>query len=325
MRVLFLGSTKRGFLVLKSLASSGADIVGVISFSQHAHETARYEEEIRRLASSRGLPVYETKNLKERDYAEIISRLLKPDIAFVVGCRIMIPEKIYRIPPMGTLAVHDSLLPEYRGSAPTNWAIINGKTSTGVTLFYLSETMDAGDIIAQKKVPIGTNDTADAVYDRVCSATVDIILKALPLLSAGKAPRKTQNSLSATYVCARNPEDGLIDWSRPARDIYNLIRGLAYPYPGAYTHQNLRKLWIWKAALPKNPAEFAGRIPGRVVAVSSADGFIDVLAGDGVVRVLEVQPEGGERMPAAAAVKSIRAKFGLSLDELSARLRALED
>src|SRR5262249_15375446 len=147
--------------------------------------------------------------------------------------RILIPEKIYQLPPRGTLAIHDSLLPEYRGFAPLNWSILNGEDHLGLTLFYVSESMDGGDIVAQKRIQIGPDDSAPAIYDRVCQATTVLILETYPLLAAGTAPRSSQDYSKGTFTCARTPADGLIDWDLSTRAIYNRIRALTHPYPGA--------------------------------------------------------------------------------------------
>jgi methionyl-tRNA formyltransferase len=150
MRTLFIGGTKRGYLTLKRLIRDGANVVGIVSLLQNAHEVERYEKPIKTLAEEYKIPLYETKWLKDKYYEQIIAENIKPDIAFVVGCRVLLPKDIYKIPSLGTFAVHDSFLPDYRGFAPLNWSIINGEDNTGVTLYCLNELMDGGDIVAQK-------------------------------------------------------------------------------------------------------------------------------------------------------------------------------
>jgi len=324
MRTLFVGGTRRGYLTLRALLDAGAEIVGVISLRQDEHEVERYEGPIKALAEKANIPHYETKWMKDRDYAELISKELKPEIAFVVGCRILIPREIYQIPPRGTLAVHDSLLPEYRGFAPLNWSILNGEHQTGVTLFYLSDLMDGGDIVAQKRVPIGPDDTAPVVYERICQATVDLILEAYPLLVQGVAPRIKQEYTSGSFACSRTPADGMIDWSKPAVAIYNQVRALTYPYPGAFTYYKGRKLIIWNAKHLDNPPRYVGRIPGRVISISRSEGYVDVLAGNGIVRVFEVQFEGEDRTKAATVITSVRSTLGLQVVDLLERIQELE-
>lgn len=322
MRTLFIGGTKRGYLTLEALVRSGASVSGVISLRQDEHERDRFEEPIRELAAGHGIPLWETKWLKDRDYISIVRDEIRPDIAFVVGCRILIPEALYGLPRLGSLAVHDSMLPEYRGFAPLNWAILNGEDHTGVTLFYLSEKMDGGDIVAQRRVPIGPHDTAPEVYERVCRTTIDVILDSYSQLEAGTAPRRVQDYSEGTFTCSRGPADGEIDWSRPTASIYNQVRALASPYPGAYTFFEGRKLTVWSARPKEGAPRFAGRIPGRVTGRS--DEGVEVLTGDGVLIVSEVQLEGAEPSSAASVLRSVRITLGLRTSDLLERIRQLE-
>jgi methionyl-tRNA formyltransferase len=324
MRTLFIGGTKRGYLTLRALVGTEADVVGIISLQQDEHEVERYEEPIGALAEKSNIPHYETKWMKDRDYGELVSKELKPDIAFVVGCRILLPREIYQIPPLGTLAVHDSLLPEYRGFAPLNWSILNGEDHTGVALFYLSDLMDGGDIVTQKRVPIYPDDTAPVVYERVCQATVDLILDAYPLLAQGAAPRIRQDYATGSFTCSRTPADGAIDWSESTIVIYNGIRALTHPYPGAFTYYEGKILMVWKASPLNNPSYYVGRIPGRVIGISESEGYVDVLTGDGVLRVFEVQFEGEDRTAAANVIRSVRSALGLQTVDLLRRIQALE-
>ncbi len=314
----------RGYRSLKALIDAGFEIAGVISLQQDEHEANRYEGPIQQLAAERGIPHHLTKWMKDRDYAQWIRDELRPDIGFIIGCRILIPASIYTIPPMGTLAVHDSFLPEYRGFAPLNWAILNGEDSGGVTLFYLDEKMDGGDIVMQKRVPITPTEDAPAVYEKICDATLDVLLEAAAALTGGTAPRIPQNYSAGSFTCSRTPLDGEIDWSRTTREIYNKVRALAWPYPGAFTFYNNRKLFVWKA-VPVTPAPcYAGRIPGRVIGFSKESGTVDVLTGDGVLRIGEVQLAAGEKSPAAEVIKSIRTTLGLHAADLLAQIEALE-
>ena len=323
MKVLFIGGTLRGYLTLKALIDSGLEMAGVISLRQDDHEVERWEEPIRLLAESCAIPHRLTKWMKDYDYAAWI-RELGADIAFVVGCRILIPREIYEAPTLGTLAVHDSLLPEYRGFAPLNWSIVNGASETGVTLFYLDEGMDTGDIVAQKAVPIGSSDSAPEVYERVCSATVDVILENCPALAAGTAPRIRQDPRAGSLTCSRTPRDGEIDWNRPTREIFNLVRALAYPYPGAFTYHEYRRLIVRRAAPVEDAPTYVGRIPGRIVAVSKDTGAVDILTADGILRVFETQYPGEAPAPAASVLRSVRAALGISVADLLARLETAE-
>jgi methionyl-tRNA formyltransferase len=323
MRVAFIGSTKRGYLTLKALLEDGANVAGVVSLAQHAHETERYEQNFSELAARHNIPCVQTQWMKDRDYAALLAGEWQADAAFVVGCRVLIPPAVYEAPRLGSLAVHDSLLPEYRGFAPLNWAILNGEDHTGVTLFYLSEAMDEGDIVLQQRVPIGPDETAPQIYEKVCQATVDVVLSGHAALLRGNAPRIHQIPGSGSYTCSRTPLDGCIDWQRPTRETYNLVRALTSPYPGAYTHLQGRKLLVW-AAEPGPQVNYVGRIPGRVIGLSATEGWADVLTGDGVLRLTSVQLEDGEPVPPASLIKSVRISLGLHPVELLERIRQLE-
>jgi methionyl-tRNA formyltransferase len=324
MKTLFIGSTKRGYLTLKAMLEKKIHVVGIINLEQDKHEVERYEAPIREFAAMHKVPLWETKRMKDRDYAGIIRKELKPDIALVVGCRIFLPAEVYTIPPRGTLAVHDSYLPEYRGFAPLNWSIINGENLTGVSLFQLSEETDGGDIVARKKIPFGKDETAIQVYERVITETVDIVLKAWPLLEKNKARRLKQDYQTGSITCSRTPSDGRIDWTKSTKEIYDLVRALTLPYPGAYTFFGNKKLMVWGAKPgPKKPV-YVGRISGRVVGMSAEYGYIDVLTRDGVLRITEVQIEGTETsQPASQVIKSVKATLGLNSIGLLEEIRHL--
>jgi len=325
MRILFIGGTLRGYRTLKALVEGGWNVAGVLSLRQDEHEVERCEKPIQELADGRGIPHVLTKWLKDRDsFVSWIRNEVRPDIGIAVGCRILIPEEIYTLPEMGTLAVHDSLLPEYRGFAPLNWSILNGEQKTGVSLFYLNGSTDCGDIVAQKQAPIAPDATAPEVYEQICDATVDVILEACPLLAAGTAPRVAQDPRAGSYTCSRMPSDGEIDWTRSTQEIFNLVRALTWPYPGAYTFAGGRKLFVWRAKPLEDAPRYAGRIPGRVVGVSKATGEADVLTGDGILRLSEVQHPGEEKKGAAEVIRSVKMSLGLRVPDLLARLEALE-
>ena len=156
---------------------------------------------------------------------------------------------------LGTVGFHASYLPNYRGRAPVNWAIIMGEETTGATLFYLEEDADSGDIIAQKSFAIGLNDTCQTVYEKAGQAYVEMLCENLPLFEQGTVPRK--HNVSRSYPCypGRKPEDGLIDFQRPTLDVYNWIRALTRPYPGAFFYRGNQKIIVWKASIIKTESE----------------------------------------------------------------------
>jgi methionyl-tRNA formyltransferase len=194
-------------------------------------------------------------------------------------------------------------LPKYRGFAPVNWVVINGETETGVTLFYLSEEVDSGDIIAQKKIKIGKNDTAHEVYKKAAELSILLLKKYHDLILEGRAPRKKQNHKKATYGCPRTPEDSKINWQNSNESIHNLIRGLSYPYPGAFCYYKKKKIIIQKSSIPTQK-RWIGNVPGRIIRVVP-EGFIEVLCGVGSIVIEEIEV-GGRRIKPAEKCKSIK-------------------
>ncbi len=324
MRILFIGGTKRGYITLEALVSRDENVVGIISLKQFDDEAENYESAIAEIAKANEIRLFETSNFAEKNYEHILSDELKPDIAFVVGCRVLIPPEIYQIPCLGTLGVHDSLLPEYRGFAPLNWAIINGASHTGVTLFYLSELMDGGDIVAAKSITIASDNSAAELADRLCDKTKELVLETLPLFKANSVPRIKQNYQDGSFSCSRSPEDGLIDWAESSQRVYNKVRGLSYPYPGAFTFYQGKKIVIHQAQLHPNPPNYTGRIPGKVVNISKSCGWVEVLTGDGVIRLCSLRLE-GDAVPAANVIRSVRESLGIQLVDVMRRIQDLEN
>jgi methionyl-tRNA formyltransferase len=219
--------------------------------------------------------------------------------------------------------VHYAPLPEYRGRAPVNWAIINHRPATAMTVHVLGAELDAGPILCQQHVPIGAHDTVTDLYDRLNQIQRARLGAAVERHLDGK-PGVAQDNDAATYGCTRLPADGEIDWSRPTTDVYALVRALTDPFPGALTHIDARRLVIWRAAPVESPRRWAGRVPGRVAGRSAAEGWVDVLTGDGVLRLHTVELEQGRREAAAGVITSVRTTLGLRAADLLERVRELE-
>jgi len=260
-----------------------------------------------------GIPVFKHGTINKDDTTKILIKL-QPDLILVVGWRYMLCKEQYSIPSKGCIVIHDSLLPKYRGFAPMNWAIINGEKSTGATMIYIADEVDAGDIIAQKTVAIDILDNANTLDARIISLYLELISENLPLIASGKAARVPQDHTQATYTCKRTPEDGVIDWSKSASEIYNLIRGLTDPYPGAFTYlktgSRLEKLYVWRAALDNENKRYVGCIPGRVTQILRGRG-VRVLTGDGTVVIEDVQRANQQsKVKADEIINSIKITLG---------------
>jgi methionyl-tRNA formyltransferase len=222
-------------------------------------------------------------------------RAAAPDLLFSFYFRHLLPEEILTVPRLGAYNLHGSLLPSYRGRAPVNWAVARGEKQTGATLHVMSTKADAGDIVDQEPVPIGPDDTAYEVQKRVTQAGVKILERRLSELAAGTAPRHSQDAAAATTFPRRTPEDGRIDWTRPAEQVHNLVRAVTHPYPGAFTDVFGGKTTLWKTRLPHLGAH--DNFPGQVRA---EQGRLYVACGDDrYVEVLRIQREGKNEIDAA--------------------------
>ena len=218
--------------------------------------------------------------------------------------------------------VHYAPLPQYRGRANVNWAIINGERETAITVHVMAPGLDAGNVLHQQRVPIGPEDTVGDLYERLNEVQRQVLgdVVARHLDGYEGAP---QDESGATYGCTRVPDDGQIDWAAPTEQIYALVRALAPPYPGAHTYLEGRRLGVVRAAPLQEAPQYVGRVPGRVVGRSLRTGHVDVLTADGVLRLHELA-EGGVVGPAAGFVESTRQTLGLRTVDLLARIELLE-
>ena len=228
---------------------------------------------------------------------------------FVVSWRYMIPSAVYHRASLGTFVFHDSLLPKYRGFAPTVWAIINGEDHTGVTLFEIAEGVDEGLIVAQHRVEIGQQDSIATVMENVTEAYLHLLELHLPSLLEQSAPRIVQDHLQATYTVKRMPQDNRIDWRAPTRQTYDLIRAVTKPYPGAFTYLADRLVRVWSADYVPDEKQYAGIIPGRVAEVRAGIGTV-VLTGDGSLLLRKVQVDDGEVACAADVLNHLSDTLG---------------
>lgn len=302
---LFTGSIK-GYAVLKKMLADKANLCGILCLVEDAHEE-QYHPKVAALAKEHHIPIYFSNETKPADYADVL-RKTNPDIAFAIGWRYIIFKEAYTIPPKGTLIVHDSLLPKYRGFAPTNWAMINGEPRTGVTLFHIAEGVDCGPIVDQLPLEIGIDDTISTVTENLIKLYETIISKNLPALAAGTAKAVPQNDAEATYTCKRTPEDGEINWQLSAFQIHNLIRATSHPFNGAFTTLQGKRVFIWGSELPEKEDIYSGCVPGRVL--GKRNGKIEVLTGKGVLRVTRLQFSDDVEKNAADVTVSVKDTFG---------------
>jgi methionyl-tRNA formyltransferase len=250
-----------GYECLDALIQNDEYILAVITHKDNPEEEIWFRS-VAKLAKKFDIPVHSPESANTPDWVERI-RSWAPDLILSFYYRSIIHEEILNIPRLGAFNMHGSLLPKNRGRASINWAVLNGEQSTGVTLHHMVKRADAGDIVDQEAVPIGQEDTARDVFNNCVQAARLVLERQIDALTAGTAPRRAQDESQATYFGARKPEDGLIDWTQSADQIYNLIRAVTQPYPGAFTMVNGKKLLIWWAV----PRKEAGNKPGTIVSM----------------------------------------------------------
>ena len=301
MRIVVHGQQAFGKAVLEALLKRGDDVVAVFVAPEKPGQKA---DPLKEAAIAAKLPVYQPASYRKPEVWEEF-RVLKPDLQVMAFVTLFVPEDFLSIPTRGSIQYHPSLLPKYRGPSAINWPIIQGETETGLSIFWPDNGLDTGDVLLQKKTPIGFEDSLGSVYfDRLFPIGVEAMLESVDLVKAGKAPRIKQDESQATYEGRCVADNARIDWGKPWRQIHNLIRG-CNPAPGAWTTLDGNTLQVFEAKpLPaRDPKGIAGKM-GEIVAVE-ADGFTVVCA-DGRIKVLRVKPADGGKVGAgdyAAAAK----------------------
>lgn len=295
MRLAVFAYHDIGYECLKLLIDWKEETVALVTHEDDPEEKSWFRS-VAELGRRHGLAVYSPSNPNAPAFVDLVRRL-EPDLILSFYYRLLLSKELLAIPRLGGINLHGSLLPRYRGRAPVNWALVNGETETGVTLHYMVEKADAGDIIARRAVPIEIEDTAPTLFHKLTAAAAELFKATYPLIKAGAAPRMPQDSRLATTFGRRRPEDGKISWERPALAIYNLIRAVTHPYPGAFTFYRGRKLYLWVSTLSHQVTTAGGVRPGTIAAVERGRGIV-VSAGDGSLLVTRMQFEGEGEMPA---------------------------
>lgn len=298
MKIVFMGTPAFAVSSLSALAEAGHQIAG--AFSQPDRPVGRHHNKlqptpVKECAQSYGIPVFQPEKLRDGTALSIL-RELNPELIVVAAYGRILPDNILALPPKGCINVHSSLLPKYRGSAPINWAILNGESVSGVTIMHMASELDAGDIILQRATPIGEAEDAAALYDRLARMGGELVVEAVAQIEAGTAARIPQDREGVTLAPMLSKALSPVDWTRSAQEIFNQIRGLI-PWPGASTTALTGEpVKLWGAQVVEKHTDAA---PGCVIAAAGQG--IDVACGDGLVlRILELQAPGGRRMTAAA-------------------------
>ena len=299
MRIVVHGQQAFGKAVLEALLKRGDNVIAVYVAPEKEGAKA---DPLKEAALAAGLPVYQPASYRKQEVWEEF-KALKPDLQVMAFVTMFVPEEFLNIPTHGSIQYHPSLLPAYRGASAINWPIILGEKETGLSIFWPDNGLDTGDVLLQKKTPIGPDDTLGSVYfDRLFPMGVEAMLESVDLVKAGKAPRIKQDESLATYEGLCRAENARIDWGKSWRQIDPLIRG-CNPAPGAWCTLDGKQLKIFDAKpIPaKDPKGIGGKL-GEIVAVE-ADGFVVVCA-DGRFKITRVQPEGGKKIDAAEFISS---------------------
>ncbi len=293
MRIVFLGTPDFGVSSLKALVREGYEVVGV--FTQPDKPKGRGNKmlpsPVKTCAQGFNIPVFQPKKIRADGVEDL--RSLVPDLCVTAAFGQILSQEILDIPRIGTVNVHSSLLPKYRGSAPINWAVMEGETVTGVTTMMTDKGLDTGDILLKKEVPILPGETAEELTKRLSPIGAELLIETIRRLEAGNCPREKQNEAEASYFPMLKKEMGDIDWTLPAEKIVNLVRGLT-PWPGtSFAWGDGETVKVWKAEAVENP----GKEPGKIIAADARNGLV-IAAGSNAVRVVELQAPGGKRMNA---------------------------
>jgi methionyl-tRNA formyltransferase len=291
-----------GVRCLSVLLAHGVDIRLVVTHKDNPKETIWFDS-VAGLAELHGIPIITPDNPNTPEVVAQI-RALQPDFLFSFYYREMLKLELLEIPKHGALNMHGSLLPKYRGRVPVNWAIIHGETETGSTLHYMTEKPDNGAIVAQQAVPILPDDTALKVFQKVTVAAEMALNTCLPDLLAGKAKAVQQDLSKGGYFGGRKAEDGIIDWSKPAQDIHNLVRAVAPPYPGATTQIMGKPMRILQTLVEKCTAEGKEK-PSFYV----KEGKAYAICGKGVLRVVRFELDGKAMTPPEFATRNGTKRF----------------
>jgi len=298
-----MGTPEFAVASLDALLNEGFDIVGVITAPDKpaGRGQALKESAVKQYAQAKGLNILQPHKLKDEIFLESL-RSLNADLQVVVAFR-MLPEIVWNMPPKGTINLHGSLLPQYRGAAPINWAIINGETQTGVTTFFLKHEIDTGDILFSEPVNIASDETAGNIHDKLMEVGAELLVKTVKAIESGDYQETAQDELENTdlrHAPKLFKENCLINWSCPAKDVYNLIRGLS-PYPAAFTHLNDKTLKIFKAEIEERTPEIK---PGQF----ETDGktYLKFACEDFFISVKDIQMEGKKRMKVDEFLRGVR-------------------
>ena len=269
MRIILFGHQNWGVKAIEAILNTRHELIHVFTHPEDYDKNEKvWYSSVEESCKKNDIPFSICTKIEKDDSEKI--RNLKPDLIMSIGWRRLIPKSVFQIPRFKTINLHDGLLPQYRGFAPINWAIINGETEIGVTIHYIDESADTGDIILQKQITIDNEKTAKEAYDELLDLSSTMIHQTIELIENGNVVTKKQKPNEGFFCSRRFPEDGKINWNESRTDIFNLIRALSDPYPNAYCNFNEKIIHIKKARLTDQ--DFRGP-PGRICSIND-DGIV---------------------------------------------------
>jgi methionyl-tRNA formyltransferase len=298
LKIVLMGSPDFGVPSFNAIIEKGFRVPYIVTVpdKQKGRGLKLHQSDVKNFALEKNIPVLQPESLKDDDFISKLTEI-QPDLFIIIAFRIL-PAEVFRIPKYGSINLHASLLPKYRGAAPINWAIMNGETESGITTFFLNEKVDTGNIILQKKVPIGIDETFGDVYTKMSAEGPELVLKTIDLILSESYNLIPQDNLEWTKAPKLFREKCMINWGRPSFEVHNFIRGLS-PVPCAFTKLNDKIIKILRTKLTDaKPEAHPGtlKISGKSLSVNTQDGLIEIL---------ELQPEGKKQMPASAFINGI--------------------
>ena len=318
MRIVFCGTPDFAVPSLQMLIDEAYDVVGV--FCQPDRPVGRKQTlqapPVKQLAAAHGIPVFQFEDMRKIEGVQAL-RALAPDLMLTAAFGQILSQENLDIPKKGTVNVHGSLLPQYRGAAPIQWAVIDGRTETGVTTLYTVLALDAGDMLLKNTLPIGPDETAGELFGRVATLGAQTLKQTIEGLQRGDLQATPQDEAQASKCRMLKKEDGRVDWSGSAARIHNLIRGLN-PWPGAFTYvkkpgeSTPQVMKIWRSQTAPCPVPWEHAAPGSVLLANPTQGLW-VRTGEGALRLLEIQMTGGKRLSAEVFLRGHDLSGGVCL------------
>ncbi|UAL54209.1 MULTISPECIES: methionyl-tRNA formyltransferase [Metabacillus] len=310
-RIVFMGTPDFSVPVLKRLVAEGYEVVGVVTQPDRpkGRKKTLTPPPVKVEAEKQNIPVLQPEKIRDKKELEQVLAL-KPDLVVTAAFGQILPNELLEAPQFGCINVHASLLPELRGGAPIHYSILQGKKKTGITIMYMVEKLDAGDILTQAEVTIEERDHVGTLHDKLSAAGADLLAETLPALLEGKLTPRKQDNEKATFASNIKREQEKIDWTKSGQEIYDHIRGL-HPWPVAYTHLNGQAVKIWWGEKMPNKNAAA---PGTVIGIDS-DGIVVATGDSTAIKITELQPSGKKKMSGEDFLRGTQMQAGEKLGE----------